>query len=227
MNSSPRRWGLEKWAAIATILGLIVAIYFGVSGGGDHEPEASPSSVAPGATPESTSSADAAEPPSSNAIAPAASATRYLSNQQYPADGQEIPYFAGYVEAGGSQDINGQQFIRNLNFPLVCSDTSDKFADYNLGRHFERFTATIGPSDISKSTGYHFEIWKDDKRVFSETLRHGQSKRINMSVRDVLKLRIAACSPDESVILEREGGGIVGDPQVTGSADMVPPSTTT
>jgi len=109
----------------------------------------------------------------------------------------------------------------------VCSDTSDKFVDYNLGRHFDRFTATIGPSDISKSKGYHFEVWKDDQRVFSETLRHGQSKQINMSVKNVLKLRIGACSPDESVILEREGGGIVGDPQVTGSADKVPPATTT
>jgi hypothetical protein len=225
MERSPRKWGLGEWAAISTILGLAVALaalYFTVSDRGDAKAQPSATS-GPLQTPtDSTSSPSknrSTTPPS------VASATRFLSNQQDPSDGQEIPYFAGYVEAGGSQEIDGEPFVRNLNFPLVCSDTSDKFADYNLGRDFNRFTAVIGPSDISKSRGYHFEIWKDDQRALSVTLRHGESRRIDMSVRNVLKLRLSVCSPDESVIMETEGGGIFGDPQVTGDADKVPPVT--
>jgi hypothetical protein len=113
-----------------------------------------------------------------------------------------------------------------VNFPRICADTSPKFADYNLGRHFKFFAATIGPSDISKSTGYQFEVWNDGQRVFSTTLHHGESKQINISIQGVLKLRLAACSVDKSVGTETTGGGIFGDPKVMGDVDKVaPPST--
>jgi hypothetical protein len=225
MNRSPRKWGLFEWAAVATLLSTVigvVALYFTVLDRGRAEAEPSATSTSSEVRPNSTSAPSKNPPTTSTSLA---TAVRFLSNQQDPSDGQEIPFFNGHVEAGGVQEINGKQFVRNLNFGFVCSDTSDKFADYNLGRHFSRFTAVIGPSDISKSQAYHFEVWKDDQRAYSVTLRHGQSRRIDMSIRDVLKLRVAACSSDESVIIEQEGGGIFGDPQVIGDADKVPPVT--
>jgi len=166
-------------------------------------------------------------PPSTGSAAPPAMVTRTLASQSTTNgadDPSTIGYFSGYVESESPQEINGTPFARNLNFPLVCSDTSDKFADYNLGRHFETFTATIGPSDISKSKRYQFEIWTDDQRVWSKVLGHGQAEKVNIPVRNVLKLRLAACSLDETVIMEREGGGIFGDPQVHGTSDKVPPA---
>ena len=92
---------------------------------------------------------------------------RFLSSQSSTSDPEEIPYYNGSAWSSGPQEVNGQQFVRNVNFPRVCADTSPKFADYNLGRHFRIFATTIGPSDISKSAGYQFEVWNDEQRVFS------------------------------------------------------------
>ncbi|WP_433372229.1 NPCBM/NEW2 domain-containing protein [Actinoplanes sp. CA-142083] len=174
---------------------------------------------------EGSSAVHAPGSPKTTSPAKPAMVTRTLASSDSSGsldDANSIPYFAGYVESNSPQDVNGDSFAQNLNFPLVCSDTSDKFVDYNLGRDYETFTATIGPSDISKSKRYSFEVWVDSERVFSKSLSHGQSKKLNLSVHNGLKLRLAACSLDETVIMEREGGGIFGDPQVHGYADKVP-----
>lgn len=151
--------------------------------------------------------------------------TYFLASQastEFDNSTNEIPYFNGFVEPASPQEVNGEEFSRNLNFGLVCSDTSPKFADYNLGRHFDTFSTTIGLSDISKSAGYQFEIWKDGQRVYVTTLHRGQSRHVEMTVKGVLTLRLASCSVDESVIMEESGGGIFGDPEVTGQAQNIP-----
>lgn len=215
------RWGLAKWAAVATIIGTIVAIIglFVTKGGRD-----APASFIPVPT-DARQPAASADPNSTGSPAnttTTSSVIRYLSHQSYTNDPEEIPYFNGYAEGPGSQEVNGEQFVRSINFPYACSVTSGKFADYNLGRHFRNFVTTIGPSDISKSEGYNFEIWNDDQRVFSTTLRHGESRKIDISVQGVLKLRLAACSVGFSGYPEDKGGGIFGDPKVIGDADKVP-----
>jgi hypothetical protein len=161
---------------------------------------------------------------SETSTAAAGIVTRYLSWDSSTSDSQEIPWFAGYVSEVGTQEINGEAQTRNLTFTWECSSPHEKYADYNLGRHYDRFQATIGPGDRSTQS-YHFEVWLDDSKAYSGTLRHGQSKNLDLSVQKVLKLRVAACSLQEDPS-SYQSGGVYGDPRVVGKASEVPPPTT-
>jgi hypothetical protein len=215
-------------AGVTAVITLIITLVTFADNGGNSASRAdsgapSTTGVSSAVTSTSTGSASA---PSGTAGAPGSQPVTYFLTSQsgtnIDTSTNEIPYFNGYVESASPQEVNGQEFARNLNFGLVCSDTSSKFADYNLGRHFDTFTTTAGLSDISKSAGYQFEIWKDGLRVFVATLHRGQAKRLKISVKGVLTLRLGACSVDESVIMEESGGGIFGDPEVVGKAQNIP-----
>jgi hypothetical protein len=168
---------------------------------------------------ESTTTSSASE----ESTAAAGTVTRYLAWDSNPADSQEIPWFAGFVNDEGPQEINGTSYQRNLTFNWECSSPHEKYAEYNLGRHYDRFQAVIGPGDTSTQT-YHFEIWLDGEREYSATLRHGQSRKIDLPVKDVLTLRVGACGTEPEQMAYR--GGVYGDPRVTGKASEVPPPTT-
>jgi hypothetical protein len=149
--------------------------------------------------------------------------TRYLSWDSNTTDSQQIPWFAGYLDNHGPQDINGTSYPQNLTFIWECSTPFEKYVEYNLGRHYERFQAVIGPGDTSTQS-YRFEIWLDGERTYSSTLRHGQSRKIDLPLQNVLKLRVGACGlgPEQMPSV----GGVYGDPRVIGKADEVPPPTT-
>jgi hypothetical protein len=155
--------------------------------------------------------------------AAAGTVTRYLSFDSSTTDSQQIPWYAGYVSDQGPQDINGMSYPRNLTFTWECSSSSENYADYNLGRHYENFQAVIGPGDTSTQS-YHFEVWLDGERAVSATLKHGQSRKINLPVKDVLSLRVAACAMSPEQMSYR--GGVFGEPRVIGKAGEVPPPTT-
>ena len=215
-------------AGVTAVITLIVTLVTFADNGGNSSSKAdSKAPTATGASGTAISTATGSAPAQSGGTGTpdSQSVTYFLASQSgtsIDTSTNEIPYFNGYVESASPQEVNGQQFARNLNFGLVCSDTSSKFADYNLGRHFDTFTTTVGLSDISRSAGYQFEIWKDGTRVFVATLHRGQARRLKIPVKGILTLRLGACSVDESVIMEESGGGIFGDPAVTGKARNIP-----
>jgi hypothetical protein len=168
-------------------------------------------------TPDSTSSTTEAS------TAASGTATKYLSWGQSTTDSQQVPWFAGFADDKGPQEINGTLYPQNVTFGYECASNYDKYADYNLGRHYERFQAVIGPGDTTTQS-YHFEIWRDDERAFSATMRHGQSRKIDLPVKNVLKLRVGACATGPQLI--GMWGGVYGDARVTGKASEVPPPTT-
>lgn len=210
------------WTVVAGIAAAITLAITIISLASGSSTAASPPQASASEPPGSPSSSSPPGPTSTQVSQPV---TYFLDSQasdSFDNSAHEIPYFNGFVEPASPQEVNGQQFARNLNFGFTCSDTSSKFADYNLGRHFDTFSTTLGLSDISKSAGYQFEIWKDGRRVYVATLHRGQSRRIKMSVKGILSLRLGSCSVDDSVIMEESGGGIFGDPQVTGRARNIP-----
>jgi hypothetical protein len=229
---------MRRWRSLSTgdkiaIISVLVAVFAALptwlalqpNGQGEPPPttEAStPTTVAPPTT--AFDATDTTSGTGESSTAATGMVTRYLSWSDRTSDSQEIPWFAGYASEAGTQEINGEAYSRNVTFNNPCSTTLDKAADYNLGRHYERFQSTIGPGDRSTQS-YHFEVWLDDSKAYSGTLRHGQSKNLDLSVRNVLKLRVAACSLQDDPSAY-QSGGVYGDPRVIGKADEVPPPTT-
>ena len=216
---------------LVTVVGIVLATWLGwlalgssAQGGPPTTKEiAAPTTLAaPTTTSDATDTTPAA---SETSTAAAAMVTKYLSSDyEDTLDSQQIPWFAGAVQDQGLQEINGTQYPHNLTFNFECSYFREKYADYNLGKHYERFRAVIGPGDTSTQS-YHFEIWRDGERAYSVTLRHGQTRKIDLSVKNVLTLRVGACGLGYEPDFDR--GGVYGDPRVIGKASEVPPPTTT
>jgi hypothetical protein len=228
-----RRWQSLGRTDKFAIIGLLVAVLMGLPAwltfrpGGQGEPATTTLGSAPTSLATQSPASDTTDTTlstSETSTAAAGIVTRYLSWDSSTSDSQEIPWFAGYVSEVGTQEINGEAQTRNLTFTWECSSPHEKYADYNLGRHYDRFQATIGPGDRSTQS-YHFEVWLDDSKAYSGTLRHGQSKNLDLSVQKVLKLRVAACSLQEDPS-SYQSGGVYGDPRVVGKASEVPPPTT-
>jgi hypothetical protein len=226
-----RRWRSLSSGDKIAIIGVLVAVFAAVPTwlalrSSQGEPSNTTESPAPTSLATPTTAFDATDTTSGTTEASTAVAgmvTRYLTWNDRTDDSQEIPWFDGFVSDQGAQEIDGKPYARNLTFTEDCSSPLHQYADYNLGRHYEKFQATIGPGDTSTQT-YHFEISRDGQRAFSGTLRHGQSRNIDLSVRNVLTLRVAACplEPEPSAYK----GGVYGDPRVIGKASEVPPPTT-
>jgi hypothetical protein len=210
---------MRRWRSLSTgdkiaIISVLVAVFaalptwLALRPSGQGEPAtttlgSAPTTVAPPTT--AFDATDTTSGTSEPATAATGMVTRYLSWNDRTSDSQEIPWFAGFVSEAGTQEINGEAYTRNLTFNNSCSTTLDKAADYNLGRHYERFQATIGPGDKSTQS-YRFEVWLDDSKAYSGTLRHGQSKNLDLSVRNVLKLRVGACSLQDDPSAFQSGG---------------------
>ena len=208
---------------LVAVMGVLLPTWLALRPSGPDEPPDATVGSAPTSLATSTTASDTASGTSEASAAAAATVTKYLSREYNPSDSQQIPFFAGFVYDQGPQDINGTPYPQNLTFAWECSSPHEKYADYNLGRHYERFQAVIGPGDTSTQS-YHFEIWRDGERAYSATLRHGQSRKINLPVQDVLTLRVGACGIEPEQMANR--GGVYGDPRVIGKADEVPPPTT-
>jgi hypothetical protein len=213
---------------VVTALGVLLALRPSSQG----EPPTTTEASAPTSFAAPTTAFDATETTSGTdttsggiEASPGGMVTKYLSSSSDPGttDSQEIPWFAGFVNDHGSQDINGTSYTRNLTFNNVCSGPDPTYADYNLGRRYEKFQTVVGPGDTSTQT-YHFEIWLDGERKFSLTMRRGQWRKISLPVNNVLTLRVSACNMHFEPLADR--GGVYGEPRVTGKASEVPPPTT-
>lgn len=219
------RWwrSLDQGGKIA-VIGLVIALFGALPAwlalrpsGQGGAPEAmegsSPTSLAnPTISLEPTETTSGA---SEASTAGAGTVTKYLSWDSSTTDSQQIPWFAGFADNKGPQEINGTLYTQNVTFGYECASNYDTYADYNLGRHYERFQAVIGPGDTTTQS-YHFEIWRDSERAYSATLRHGQSRKIDLPINNVLRLRVSACATGSQLI--GMWGGVYGDPRVTGKA---------
>jgi hypothetical protein len=232
-RSSSRGDKIAVIGVLATVVGIVLPLWITLRPTGEGAPpavtdgSAATTITVPATTADSTDTTLDASGTSLDAVDASSEATgtvtRYLAIDSSTTDSQQIPWYAGYVSDQGPQDINGTSYPRNLTFTWECSSSSENYADYNLGRHYENFHAVIGPGDTSTQT-YHFEVWLDGEREYSATLRHGQSRKVNLSVKGVLSLRVAACGMKSEQMAYR--GGVFGEPRVTGKASEVPPPTT-
>lgn len=212
----------EKLALLGVIIGALslVAAWLALRQPSGHEASGRGTSTItiPPSTINSTE-----QPSTTSALAAAAGkVTRFLAGSLTD-DTDAISPFDGQAQEVGAQEVNGRQFARSIVFNFGCSMVMAN-TSYNLGRHYDRLRTTIGEGDESTIVkGYRFEIWLDGRLAYSATLRRGQSRNVDVSVKQVLTAKLAACSLDGN---ENGSGGVFGDPRVIGDADKVPTSTT-
>ncbi|WP_017587031.1 protein kinase domain-containing protein [Nocardiopsis ganjiahuensis] len=110
-------------------------------------------------------------------------------------------------------EINGEVYNRVLlAADGDCRTCSAKWAEYDLSRSWDTFTATLGLDDNSKSgESVTFTVRTDGESASTETLTLGETVDIEVNVTDVLRLRLE---------IETEGGGDIypvwADPTLSG-----------
>lgn len=97
-----------------------------------------------------------------------------------------------------SFNTNGVHYGRAIGMRAWCTNQEggDYWVDYDLGRSWNRFTATVGISDDSRSeAGATYTLLADNQVLASGALTLGTSTPIDVSVVNVLRLRLQINEP--------------------------------
>lgn len=88
----------------------------------------------------------------------------------------------------GTNDVNGQKYPHALTASVEDAET----AEYNLGRDYRRFEASVGLSDSveDSSSTVNFEVYCDGRKLFDETLGFGKAVQVDVDVTDCLRLEL-------------------------------------
>ncbi|MGW9349562.1 protein kinase domain-containing protein [Nocardiopsis flavescens] len=156
----------------------------------EAEEEAPPMAAAPSRKPD----ADASDPAGG---APSAEESLLLT-QMDVVEGE-----GRWEPVAGRAEVNGEAYSRALVVGDRCTQYNDPctgWADYNLGRGWTTFTATLGVTDTSSSSAVAtFTVYVDGRPEVTESLRLGETIDIEVDVRDALRLRIGVESDAEGL----------------------------
>lgn len=151
----------------------------------DAEQEAPPMAAAPSSKPD----ADASDPSAEESL---------LLTQMDVVEGE-----GRWEPVAGRAEVNGEAYNRALVVGDRCTRYNNPctgWADYNLGRGWTTFTATLGVTDTSSSSAVAtFTVYVDGRPEVTESLRLGETIDIEVDVRDALRLRIGVESDAEGL----------------------------
>ena len=116
-------------------------------------------------------------------------------------------------------DLNGKSQVHGFTKIFYYADQWS--TEWNLGRHFNTMSGTIGITDNSKDSGATFtvEFYLDQELVQTETLAFGEFKDISLNVQNKLRLKIVITRTDKG---SRTASVGFGDFQLQGDSDKVP-----
>lgn len=120
--------------------------------------------------------------------------------------------YAAYCGSGMLEDniesISGEVYENSLS----CRDWEPRsgWAEFDLQRDYERFTATIGHADRSTATDrtVRFSVIGDGTELYTTTMGFGQATDIDVDVTNVLRLRL------EVGVIDIDGGDSPGEDSV-------------
>ncbi|BDT94747.1 hypothetical protein IFM12275_47230 [Nocardia sputorum] len=99
----------------------------------------------------------------------------------------------------GSADLNGEHYGASIvhRCSMFCGDPRSAI-EYNLGREFRFFEATVGVLDDAEDAGQigYFQVFLDDDPQKQVRATHGDPSHIRYEVTGVLRLRLLAYRPD-------------------------------
>lgn len=106
----------------------------------------------------------------------------------------------GSWEAGRAE-MNGQTYNRVLRASEGCYGGCLTWAEYNLGRNWDSFTAVVGLDDNSKSgESVTFTVYLDDEPEWRETATLGEVLEVEVDVSDSLRMRLETESEADDVL---------------------------
>ena len=116
-------------------------------------------------------------------------------------------------------DLNGKSQVHG--FTKIFYSASQWSTEWNLGRHFNTMSGTIGITDNSKDSNATFtvEFYLDQELVQTETLAFGEFKDISLNVQNKLRLKVVITRTDKG---SRTASVGFGDFQLQGDSDKVP-----
>ena len=117
-------------------------------------------------------------------------------------------------------DLNGKSYVHG--FTETFYHTGSWSAEWNLGKHFNTVSGTIGITDNSDDSNATFTVefyLGNDELVQTETLAFGEFKDISLDVRDKLRLKVVITRTDKG---SRTASVGFGDFQLQGDSDKVP-----
>ncbi|GAA2656905.1 NPCBM/NEW2 domain-containing protein [Streptomyces vastus] len=142
-----------------------------------------------------------------------ASAVNQGSQEQYLSETD--PLSSEYGVENGSAEINGEQYSQSIAMRADKSSVPYGDAEYNLGRRWQSFDATIGLRDDSPSeSALNFEVFADGERLHEERMKVGESSEIALNVSGKLRITLKV-SYDSSEIIDTYCYGVWGDARLS------------
>ena len=127
----------------------------------------------------------ASEPsaPTESELTGSASQSRYISELDPLAS-------SGGVYTGAAE-INGRGFVRSVTLGANAAGPVS-FAEYNLGRQWNRFFATVGLRDDSPTGGsLTFEIVVDGSKEYEKEVPLGETRVVDVEVKKALRMKVS------------------------------------
>lgn len=115
----------------------------------------------------------------------------------------------------GVERINGKTYEKSLW--CYTWDGESGWAEFDLGRDYGRFRATVGLGDASTVTNrvLRFTVSGDGATLFSETVGFGEERQIDADVSNVLRLRLEVATVQDAG-LQGFSRAVWGDPTIGG-----------
>lgn len=140
------------------------------------------------------------------------------SNQIYLSDEQRLD---AQRFTSGTGQVSGETYVHSLlgwqGYMSSSSDANEAYAEYDLGRGYETFTATIGLSDKNRNANrtVKFEVILDNQQIYEATLTTGEAEQLNLPVAGGLRLRL------QLTFFRPEGAASADDQAVWGDAMLI------
>jgi serine/threonine protein kinase len=183
-------------AAVVILAILIGAVFAYLTGAG------SPSQPVNQAQPPTTIEAGSPQAPNLVTSTPAASTTGRPTANKYLSDFTPVERDTATGDNGGvfttPATVSGHQYGHAVTLSSYCTthDGGDFWADYDLGRAWNRFTATVGLDDRSRaSSTATYTILADTTPIATGQLTIGQAVPIDVPVTGALRLRLKINDP--------------------------------
>jgi hypothetical protein len=135
---------------------------------------------------------------------------------------EPVDYQGSYYVQTAS--LNGKSYVRAVTSQTVCGTSSS--LQYDLGRHFQKFTMTAGLSDDSSSDGVlQIDVILDGRSIFSQNSTLGAPVTVDVDVSGGLRLEISASRVEQDCYYGDTVSAVWGDPEVFGAPGEVPAQT--
>jgi hypothetical protein len=135
-----------------------------------------------------------------------------------------VQYSQGYEAKTAS--LNGKSYIHAITAYAYCNQSSS--LQYDLGRHYQRFTMTAGLSDDSGAGGVlQMDVILDGRTIFTQQSKLGEPVTVDVDVSGGLRLEISASRIEPECGTTGNVYAVWGDPEVFGSPGEVPAQTAT